>query len=1552
MQELQEGKERSKMTLPTMRILYIEDDQDKMKRMTEFLAEHAPHIELHTSATRKEYLKELRERPLDALLASFSLSKIPPSKLLSQTRKRRPDLPVVFIADRGDEEECAETLRPGDTDYVIRRKGYLARTLALLEHVTERQQLAANQAQQATLLTEIAHVGEQMRLQLTLSAVLDFVCCSIHQTLGWGQVVLRMRDGTGAFARSVSAEGMSTARKRALLSAPPSPVTEWYRHERFSIGYAYFIPNLRSRTDVECLEEILSTIISDHPEEREEHQWHADDLLIVPIDGPSGRLGTILVADPTSGQRPTLQDIQGLEILANQAATAIESAYLYRQLSLEKGRFQLLDEIGHQVSSSLDLSRVLREVLSLTISSMEAERGSILVIEEGQQVTYRILSHELGQEEPTQVVSPVLDDGLSRWVLDYRVGVLIADVHGDERWYSFPDERWPSRSVICVPLKVREKVRAVMTITHTRPNHFDDDDLRLAEAIADRVAWAVENAWLYAQTDEALRKRVTELDALNTIAATMSRSLDLDEILKNVLNQILTAISIGAGAVHLWDSETRTLNLRAYQGVSTELAACFQRISLRDAALTDKTKGLGKPVLVHLSRNSKTECHQMAVELGYLTLIGIPLQARGNFLGSILLLSHRELQMGPEMKRLLIGLGHQLGTAVENARLYQTEQERANQLETIHAVTAAASSSLDPREIVSMVLERAMQLTGTEIGAAYFQEEAGDLVLAAHRGMDAEYVSHVARLGPDNGMVGYVAEEGELTYTTKYSEEDWALPVPLTGIRTAIVIPLRATGRVFGVAFLASTQVRLLAADVLRLLEVIGDEVGVTIQNARLFTDIHQAEEDHRAILDSSIDAIVSGDMDRGITVWSSGAEDIFGWSREQALGKVSNIIVIENDGDRHPRTIFDLLRPMGLIRNYVTRTRHKDGHLIDIEISASLLKTLNSGRLGFTAVIRDITARLQRERLLEALNEAATAMAPATTPEEIFNVAAKAFLGLGIECMALTVDANRQHLHLAHSTLDPRLLRDIERLLGSPLSRVAIPIEDNETYSRVVHERASLISRDPLALILQKVVERSEGREGSLPESMRHNRAISAPLIVNGSVMGVLSVRSRALQEENVPAITAFAHQLSATWHKAEIFAALEESMQQLQRAQTRLVQNEKMSAVGRLVSGVAHELNNPLTAVMGYSQLLESADLNPRARQDLEKIRNAADRCSRIVKDLLTFSQQYRPERVPVLVNDLLDQTLAMRSYHLRVQNIRVIREYDTELPPIAGDPHRLQEVFVNLLTNAEQSMSEAHGRGILTVRTTMRTGEPDPPPTGQPPALDVPAPALRIEFEDDGKGIPPEVMEHIFDPFFTTREVGQGTGLGLSICYGIIGEHHGRIWAENREEGTGTRFILELPVPTDESSESPGSVFDEEPKEQETDLSLTRGKRILVVDDEEPVASLLRRILERLGCQVTTAHSGEEALAHLDAEEYDVIISDLKMPGMSGQELYALLRKNRPEVAERFIFVTGDVITPGTGYFIQASGRPSLAKPFTSGEIAVVLQEMLERKENHGG
>ncbi len=236
-------------------------------------------------------------------------------------------------------------------------------------------------------------------------------------------------------------------------------------------------------------------------------------------------------------------------------------------------------------------------------------------------------------------------------------------------------------------------------------------------------------------------------------------------------------------------------------------------------------------------------------------------------------------------------------------------------------------------------------------------------------------------------------------------------------------------------------------------------------------------------------------------------------------------------------------------------------------------------------------------------------------------------------------------------------------------------------------------------------------------------------------------------------------------------------ERTQQLERAQARLVQSEKLAALGELVAGVAHELNNPLTSVLGYAQLLEAGELEGEdARRALGIILQEADRARRIVQNLLTFARQRAHERGPVDVNAAIEQTVALRRYELERAGITFVLDLAADLPAIEGDLFQLQQVFLNLINNAAQAMAGSGGR--IEIRTA-RAGD-----------------RVRIEVADTGPGIPPEHLHRIFDPFFTTKEVGQGTGLGLSISYAIIRDHGGEISAENRPEG-GARFIIELPV-----------------------------------------------------------------------------------------------------------------------------------------------------------
>ncbi|OLC85580.1 MAG: hypothetical protein AUI86_11985 [Gemmatimonadetes bacterium 13_1_40CM_3_66_12] len=356
----------------------------------------------------------------------------------------------------------------------------------------------------------------------------------------------------------------------------------------------------------------------------------------------------------------------------------------------------------------------------------------------------------------------------------------------------------------------------------------------------------------------------------------------------------------------------------------------------------------------------------------------------------------------------------------------------------------------------------------------------------------------------------------------------------------------------------------------------------------------------------------------------------------------------------------------------------------------------------------------------------------------------------------------------------------------------------------------------------------------------------------------------------------------------------------------QEQLIQSEKMSAIGQLVSGVAHELNNPLAGISAFAQLLLAEKrFPPDQRTAAETIYSEARRASRIVQNLLTFARQHKAEKVPTAINQVLDDTLELRGYELRVRGIDVRREYDESIPETMADAHQLQQVFLNLITNAEQAMEQRDGHHHrLTVRTRRN------------------ADAIRIEVEDTGDGIPANLIERIFNPFFTTKPTGSGTGLGLSISLGIVREHEGRIWAENPQ--TGARFVVELPITTPRSSGEQTAV----PQVQSMGSDRLR---VLVVDDEASVRVSLQRYLAGKGHEVETTASGEDALVRLKASKYDAVIVDMRMPDLSGEQLFERLRSNDPAHAERVIFTTGDLVNEQMRRFLDGTGRPCVPKPF---------------------
>jgi len=381
-----------------------------------------------------------------------------------------------------------------------------------------------------------------------------------------------------------------------------------------------------------------------------------------------------------------------------------------------------------------------------------------------------------------------------------------------------------------------------------------------------------------------------------------------------------------------------------------------------------------------------------------------------------------------------------------------------------------------------------------------------------------------------------------------------------------------------------------------------------------------------------------------------------------------------------------------------------------------------------------------------------------------------------------------------------------------------------------------------------------------------------------------------------------------------------LEKAVERLKTTQAQLIQSEKLSAIGEFVAGVTHELNNPLTSVIGFAELLQQSQVSEKQRRFLDLIMNSAQRCHKIVQSLLSFARQHKPERKPVKLHELMVAAVDILQYQMRTSNIQVVTEFDPCLPKVMADPHQIQQVFLNIINNARQAIEGYRPKGLVRIRTETGDGR------------------VRVLFKDDGPGISPENLAKIFNPFFTTKEVGKGTGLGLSLTFGIIQEHGGTVRAESTL-GEGATFIIDLPALSPDQNGATTFIARAAP----TALK-SHGKKILVVDDEDSILSLIQEALAAQGALLDVARDGETALRHLRQNQYDVTVCDWKMPGLNGQQVFEQVQSFDPAAAARFIFITGDVINEKMQQFLQKQGASCLVKPFSMDDFHAAVGKIL--------
>lgn len=416
-------------------------------------------------------------------------------------------------------------------------------------------------------------------------------------------------------------------------------------------------------------------------------------------------------------------------------------------------------------------------------------------------------------------------------------------------------------------------------------------------------------------------------------------------------------------------------------------------------------------------------------------------------------------------------------------------------------------------------------------------------------------------------------------------------------------------------------------------------------------------------------------------------------------------------------------------------------------------------------------------------------------------------------------------------------------------------------------------------------------------------------------------SARKDVFDESDRVLLLALGRQLATTLERVRLFHNTRHAYDHLQLTQEQLLQSEKLRAMGQLVSGVAHELNNPLTAIVGYTELLLGEELQETQQDYVGKMLKQALRMQRLVQNLLSFARQRKPEKAFVDLRTVVEDSLALRDFDLKRHGIVVETSYAGDIPHTFGDSQQLEQVFLNIINNAIDAVLEDGCSRRLQVKVMQEEGR------------------LCAEVRDFGSGM--KEPNKVFDPFYTTKPVGRGTGLGLSICYGIVKEHNGELRAFNHPEGGAVFRVFLAPV---------AAPPDAAPAEKAEIKAQQLEGRILVVDDEASVRDFEREVLIRCGAQVVALSSGDEALARLELEKFDAVVLDTSMPGRwSGPDIYRWIASNRPGAERNIVLACSDVTEAGVQYLIDGKRVPCLTKPFQAQDLVEVLQSVIAQQRS---
>jgi len=956
---------------------------------------------------------------------------------------------------------------------------------------------------------------------------------------------------------------------------------------------------------------------------------------------------------------------------------------------------------------------------------------------------------------------------------------------------------------------------------------------------------------------ESARARSDELNdkmrRLSLLTAASTQTLSVREVLEQVLGHLVESLGATHGIVRLLEGEGSGAQLVARASVGFQQA--YLKTHERVAVAEPWVRRVLQKDCLFLRSDEEVDAKERTrmEESGVSESISLALPGKDGPVGVISVGSFQSVRFQRDEISYLVNIANLLGLTLQNVRLFE-------QVATVQQQWAYTFDSIgdpifvhDPEFRILRANQRLGHLLGRDSAALVGRMVTDLLPRKGTNYKSCPYCEGIAGEGddPDPWLTGY---------------------------------------------FLASNST---------FTDPRGRQLG-TVHALKDISERKRAEEKYRTLVSNVQEGVFISNPQGRFLDFNDALMRILGFEERDELlnADIPSMFVSPADRERLKK----LLQDHGAVADFEYEIRRKDGEVRVMMESSIAVRDAAGNLTALQGFLLDITDRKRAEQeirrrnrelmVLNSIGQTLTESLDLTDSihrtlrqmTELFKLHASSLYlldeaGLTLRRIAAVGHRSEQGRHVPPVTVQPELLQHIKAVHATFLSAQGLPI--------------------PMVL---REAQRKEGLHS----------AFVVILWSKDRVLGGLVVGSRTPREfspADINLLIAVGSQISNAIDRSVLYEETRQAYENLRRTQEQLLHSEKMAAVGQLISGVAHELNNPLTAILGYSQLLlSSGQMPPQGMEYSDKLYKQAQRTHRIVQNLLSFARQHKPERVAVQLNQILKDTLALRDYDLRLSNIRVRYDLASDLPMTAADPHQLQQVFLNLVNNAVDAILEHSSEGDLWVSTRAKDD------------------CLIVEFKDSGPGV--KDASRVFDPFYTTKPVGKGTGLGLSICYGIVTEHGGSISVSNVQP-SGACFTIELPyqraAAPEDAIPAGGAVA-------------ARGGRILLIDNDESVLEAVEAILREGNHAVRSAASFPEAQRLLREQEFDAVVADAEVRAAAGGEgLQEWLTTNRPALAGRLVWMSASAMPVQAG---NDAGNASfvLQKPFKAADLLSAVEMAL--------